>query len=86
MGHREQTLNGHNGVHWLRDLLPTDLPHARILCWGYDSNTHGERVSYNHARSLVADFRMEGRLSKERSKLSLVWAGSIDAGKQRRDL
>jgi hypothetical protein len=81
MGRREQSLNGHNGVHRLRDLLPTDLPHARILCWGYDANTHDERVSHNHARSLVADFCLEGRLSKEGFKLSFVWAGSIDADK-----
>ncbi|KAM3533698.1 hypothetical protein MY4038_003013 [Beauveria bassiana] len=39
-GHREKTWTARNGVHWLRDLLPEDLPQARILCWGYDANTH----------------------------------------------
>jgi hypothetical protein len=29
-----------NSVHWLRDLLPHDLPGARIFNWGYDANTH----------------------------------------------
>lgn len=59
-GHREKTWTAANGVHWLRDLLPNDLPRARILCWGYDANTHASsRVSchylYDHARNLVAD-------------------------------
>jgi hypothetical protein len=27
------------GVNWLRDLLPHELPNARILSWGYDANT-----------------------------------------------
>ncbi|KAH6861238.1 hypothetical protein B0T12DRAFT_336994, partial [Alternaria alternata] len=30
-GHREKTWTAGNGVHWLRDLLPHDLPQARIL-------------------------------------------------------
>ncbi|KAF4331587.1 kinesin light chain [Fusarium beomiforme] len=59
-GHREKTWTAGNGVHWLRDLLPGDLPQARILCWGYDANTHSsDRVSwqylYDHATSLVSD-------------------------------
>jgi hypothetical protein len=33
-GHREKTWTAENGVHWLRDLLPEDLPQARILCGG----------------------------------------------------
>ncbi|KAK7937620.1 uncharacterized protein PG986_014488 [Apiospora aurea] len=39
-GHREKTWTARNGVHWLHDLLPTDTPHARIMSWGYDANTH----------------------------------------------
>ncbi|KAJ0100671.1 hypothetical protein J7T55_011185 [Diaporthe amygdali] len=59
-GHREKTWTAPKGVHWLRDLLPADIPHARIMCWGYDANTHdSSRVScqylYDHARSLVSD-------------------------------
>lgn len=29
-----------NDVHWLRDLLTYNIPHARILSSGYDANTH----------------------------------------------
>ena len=59
-GHREKTWTAENGVHWLRHLLPEDLPHARIICWGYDANTHAAgRVSwqylYDHAKTLVSD-------------------------------
>ena len=35
-----------NGTLWLRDLLPSDLPNARVLTYGYDADTHSqERVS-----------------------------------------
>jgi hypothetical protein len=39
-GHCEKTWTTDNGANWLRDLLPHDLPNARILSWGYDANTH----------------------------------------------
>ena len=65
---REKTWTAENGVHWLRDLLPEDLPHARILCWGYDVKTHAtDRVSwqylYDHARTLVSDLCRKRKLT-----------------------
>ncbi|XTI85857.1 hypothetical protein V2W45_1466673 [Cenococcum geophilum] len=39
-GHRDETWTAGNGVNWLRDLLPQDLPNARIMAWGYDANTY----------------------------------------------
>ncbi|OCL02322.1 hypothetical protein AOQ84DRAFT_357452 [Glonium stellatum] len=30
-GHRDKTWTAGNGVNWLRDLLPQDLPNARIM-------------------------------------------------------
>ncbi|KAH6627252.1 hypothetical protein B0J18DRAFT_366270 [Chaetomium sp. MPI-SDFR-AT-0129] len=67
-GHREKTWTAKNGVHWLRDLLPEDLPQARILCWGYDANTHAsDRVNsqylHNHARTLVSDLYRKRKLT-----------------------
>ncbi|OCK96149.1 uncharacterized protein K441DRAFT_657484 [Cenococcum geophilum 1.58] len=45
-GHRDETWTAGNGVNWLRDLLPQDLPNARIMAWGYDANTYSRsRVS-----------------------------------------
>ncbi|KAG9229798.1 hypothetical protein BJ875DRAFT_386555, partial [Amylocarpus encephaloides] len=66
--HREKTWTAANGIHWLRDLLPYDIPNARILSWGYDPNTHGNsRVScqylYDHGISLVTDLYWERNLS-----------------------
>jgi hypothetical protein len=88
-GHRDKTWTAANGVHWLRDLLPTDLPHARIFCWGYDANTHGDRVScqylYDHARSLVADLCLERRLTNVGFNANSFWV-SIDGGRPQQDL
>lgn len=58
-------------MHWLRDLLPQDLPHARILSWGYDANTHsGSQVSceylFDHARTLVSDLCLERQITEVR--------------------
>ena len=39
-GHREETWSTEDGVLWLRDLLPSGLPNARILSYGYDADTH----------------------------------------------
>ncbi|KAM3470249.1 hypothetical protein MY5147_006516 [Beauveria neobassiana] len=75
-GHREKTWTASNGVHWLRDLLPEDLPQARILCWGYDANTHTSgRVSqeylYDHAALIHSDSARSDALTQHRSiKLS----------------
>ncbi|KAK8036599.1 hypothetical protein PG991_001736 [Apiospora marii] len=67
-GHREQTWVASNGTHWLRDLLPVDIPNARILCWGYDANTHSssgisQQTIYKHGRSLVTDLRQKRELT-----------------------
>ena len=54
---------------WLKDFLPSKIPNARILTWGYDARTysqsHGESVSiqqlYDHGRDLVGDLDRERR-------------------------
>ncbi|CAG9955489.1 unnamed protein product [Clonostachys rosea f. rosea IK726] len=67
-GHREKTWTAANEINWLRDLLPHDLPHSRIIYWGYDANTHNRsRVScqylYGHAQTLVSDLCRKRRLT-----------------------
>lgn len=70
-GHREKTWTV-NDVNWLRDFLPSDIPKARILSWGYDARTHSvsSQISvqylYNHARELVSDLCLKRRLTKVR--------------------
>ncbi|KAK1990397.1 hypothetical protein LX36DRAFT_592676 [Colletotrichum falcatum] len=68
-GHREHTWTATGDKHWLRDFLPTDLPNVRILCWGYDANTHSTsgvscQYLYDHARELVADLCRKRELTK----------------------
>ncbi|CCA76381.1 hypothetical protein PIIN_10374 [Serendipita indica DSM 11827] len=38
-GHREKTWTTEDGDLWLRDLLRTDIPNARVLLYGYDADT-----------------------------------------------
>jgi hypothetical protein len=45
---------------WLKDLLPHDVPNARILTYGYDANTRGFSYASTHhilriAETFVAD-------------------------------
>ncbi|KAK4118976.1 hypothetical protein N657DRAFT_650651 [Parathielavia appendiculata] len=81
-GHREKTWTASNGVHWLRDLLPHDIPHARIFCWGYDANTHASsRVScqylYDHARTLISDLCRKRKLSDSMERPIIFVAHSL---------
>lgn len=80
-GHRDKTWIAANGKHWLRDLLPNDIINARIFCWGYDANTHGDRVScqylYDLARSLVSDLCLERRLTNTTTRPIIFVAHSL---------
>lgn len=40
-GHREKSWTASNGVNWLVDLLPADLPNMRVYTLGYDASTRG---------------------------------------------
>lgn len=67
-GHRERTWTAANGKLWLRDLLPQRLPRARIMAWGYDSNTHSSSLIsaqylHDHADTLVSDLCLERALT-----------------------
>ena len=70
-GHRENTwtANDDGGVNWLRDFLPSDIPNARIITWGYDANTHstsriGAQHLYDHAKTLVSDLCLKRRVTE----------------------
>ena len=89
-GHRDKTWTAANGRHWLRDLLPNDIPNARVFCWGYDANTHGGRVScqylYDHAKSLVSDLCLERRLTNVGSGTERkTWVVKVNSTRRRRD-
>jgi alpha-beta hydrolase superfamily lysophospholipase len=81
-GHRQKTWTASNNIHWLRDLLPDDLPRARIMCWGYDANTHdSSRVScqylYDHARNLVSDLCRKRQLTNSTKRPIIFVAHSL---------
>ncbi|SLM35632.1 P-loop containing nucleoside triphosphate hydrolase [Lasallia pustulata] len=80
-GHPEKTWTTNN-VNWLRDLLPSDIPNARILSWGYDAKTHStSQISgqylYDHARTLVSDLCLKRRLTKTRTRPIIFVAHSL---------
>jgi hypothetical protein len=70
-GKREKSWTAKNSVNWLRDLLPTDIPHARIYTWGYEARTHGtspikSQTIYDHGRNLVSDLCRERGMTEVR--------------------
>jgi hypothetical protein len=65
---------------WTLQELLALTPNARVFCWGYDANAHGERVScqylYDHARQLVSDLCLERRLTNVTWSTGSSWMGS----------
>lgn len=67
-GHREETWTV-DGVNWLRDLLPLQIPGARIYSWGYDASTHStagtsREYLHGHAATLVSDLCLERKMTE----------------------
>lgn len=61
-GNAYSTWQHHNGTFWLRDLLPTDLPRARIFTYGYPaevlfSKSVGDIEDYS--RGLLIDLSVQ---------------------------
>jgi len=57
-GHREDSWTIEN-VLWLRDLLPSKIPTARILTYGYDARTRGHvqlssQTLFDHSETFLA--------------------------------
>ncbi|PVF99568.1 hypothetical protein CPB86DRAFT_290098, partial [Serendipita vermifera] len=70
-GHREMSWMAANGTMWLKDLLPLDIPNARILTYGYDSDarrfTHTSTQSiFRHAETFVEDLTLARSANPER--------------------
>lgn len=73
-GHRDKTWTAKNDVNWLQDLLPSDIPNARILSWGYDANTHSssqisDEYLYNYGTTLITDLVRKRRATSVLPKL-----------------
>jgi len=58
-GDPKRSWTAENGALWLRDFLPDNIPHARIIIYGYDANTRGQQQlacgsTYDLARGMVS--------------------------------
>lgn len=65
-GHRENSWTAANGVNWLHDLLPGDMPNTRVLSWGYSLTTVGnsnEKISQQQVSEQLVYDLWEMRLS-----------------------
>lgn len=58
------------GICWLRDLLPTEIPNARVLSWGYLANTNswGGKITtsdriLHHAETLIEELQIDREVS-----------------------
>lgn len=61
-------LHESSGTFWLKDLLPPDLPHARIFSYSYDSRTRslGPPLTLDisdYAKDLILDLELERALT-----------------------
>lgn len=50
-GDAEETWTDNNGKLWLRDFLPSQVRHARIMSYGYDSV-----VAFSKSKSEINDY------------------------------
>ncbi|PVF91216.1 hypothetical protein CPB86DRAFT_719899, partial [Serendipita vermifera] len=76
-GHRETSWTAENGTMWLKDLLPLDIPNARILTYGYDSDTRSFTYTstqsiFSHAEAFVANLTQARSANPERPIIFLA--------------
>ncbi|OAL46213.1 hypothetical protein IQ07DRAFT_603591 [Pyrenochaeta sp. DS3sAY3a] len=81
-GHREKTWTADNDVLWLETLLPTEIPNARVLTYGYDSRTHSSehlthQTLYGHSMSLVSALSLYRRRTKTERRPIVFIAHSL---------
>lgn len=66
-GNPEDSWMAPNGKMWLRDFLPSIIPQARIMTYGYDADTKGSKPLSNDTIDGIAK-TMLGHLSAIREK------------------
>ena len=61
-----------DGILWLRDFLPSDLPNARVLTYGYDADTRSRECVSTQTMGRQADgFAMAlSRVRKDAPRVS----------------
>lgn len=78
-GHWRRSWTADNDIFWLQDLLPRELPRARILSFGYDSRTTGGHKPLtldiiDHGKDLLSDLGLHRRLTQS-EKRPLLFIG-----------
>jgi hypothetical protein len=84
-GNRESTWTTHkpSKISWPQTLLPSDLPRARILTFGYDADivraldTAGSNTLRDHGKSLANDLALRRMRSNSVSNLLSVTAKEL---------
>jgi len=70
-GDKISTWTAANNIFWPSHLLPTDLPNARIMTWGYDSavahlkDFSSQNSIFGHADNLLMDVSAERKAKDE---------------------
>jgi len=87
-GHRENAWTSKNGTMWLKDLLPEDIPSARILTYGFDADTRSFTQTstqniFRHAETFVGDLSQVRRENPEVSTVSRLCSLLFNLGGQR---
>src|SRR5947207_10262387 len=79
-GHRDNTwTESDSGILWLRDLLLTEVPNARIFTYGYDVMKHArgpisQQTIHDIAKGLVCDLVWERKTTKVSSNYHLTFS------------
>ncbi|KAG8814340.1 hypothetical protein FRC17_001194 [Serendipita sp. 399] len=76
-GHREKSWTTEDKTMWLKDVLPNDLPNARILTYGYDADTRSfsqtsTQTIFRHAEAFAEDLSRQRRTHPERPIIFLA--------------
>lgn len=77
-GNSEESWTAPNGKMWLRDFLPSIIPQARIITYGYDADTRGPKplsrdTIYNIAQTMLAHLSS----AREDTNVSLIAKYSV---------
>jgi hypothetical protein len=86
-GHREHTWTAEEPgtgktTFWPRDLLPRDLPQARIMTYGYDSKVSSarylaQRTLYSHSKAMLAELKQTRKVPEVSHRRLIFIAHSL---------
>lgn len=71
-GHAFASFKERDGNHmWLRDDLPDDFPHARILTYGYDTKLENSQ-SIQDLEAIATTFRTALKIARPKDSVSIA--------------